>query len=176
MPARAVARGKFREAREHPRRSLPGACTGVSTGPASVDFYVTTATGEAVCERLACRLAEKGYERGMRVFIAVAGSQSAARLDDLLWTFQQGGFVPHALAGATGDDSLHPVLIGTAQAPESHRDVLIVLRDDVPEEFRRFGRIIEVVSGDPEDRSRARARFRYYRDQGANPDTHEIDQ
>lgn len=148
----------------------------MSTAPGSVDFYLTPATGDAARERLACRLAEKGYQRGLRVFIAVGDPQAAARVDDLLWTFQQGGFVPHALQSATGDDSLHPVLIGVAQAPESHRDVLIVLREDVPDDFRRFGRVVEVVSGDPAERSRARARFRYYREQGANPGTHEIDQ
>lgn len=148
----------------------------VSSLPESIDFYVTGATGESARERLACRLAGKGYERGMRVFIAVDAGDAAARIDDLLWTFQQGSFIPHARAGAGGEeDALQPVLIGEGAAPETHRDLLIVLREEVPAWFRHAGRVIEIVSGDPGDRSRARARFRYYREQGLDPVTHEID-
>ena len=147
----------------------------MSTSGASVDFYVTASTAPDARERLACRLADKGYRHGMRVFVAVADSRAAARLDDLLWTFQQGSFVPHAVEGASPDDAAQPVLIGAGAAPESHRDVLIVLRDDVPPEYDRFARVIEVVPADPAERSQARARFRYYRDRGADPSTHEID-
>lgn len=147
----------------------------MAAGPESIDFYVTGSTDEGARERLACRLAEKAFRHGRRVFVAAASAADASRLDDLLWTFQQGSFVPHAIAGQAGDDEDHPVLIGTGSAPATHRDVLIVLRSDVPPEYRHFRRVIEIVPGEPGGRSQARARFRYYREQGAEPNTHEVD-
>jgi DNA polymerase-3 subunit chi len=52
--------------------------------------------------------------------------------------------------------------------------VLINLCEDVPEGFERFARVVEPVDGDPERRKAGRARFRFYRDRGLTPDSHEV--
>lgn len=96
-------------------------------------------------------------------------------LDDLLWTFRDGSFIPHTLASASNDD---PVVVGfdtSADAcPGTHNDVLINLALEVPSFFSRFDRVAEIVDQDEESRSSARTRYRYYQDRGYQLSTHEL--
>ena len=78
--------------------------------------------------------------------------------------------MPHELAGGDTDA---PVVIGT-ELPSSG-EVLLNLGGDVPPGFAAFGRIAEIIDGDTERRRQGRERFRYYRDQGIAPETHNLD-
>src|SRR3569832_2056639 len=60
-----------------------------------VDFYILPDASTDGRERLACRLADKAYRLGHEVYIHARDRQHAARLDELLWTFRAGSFVPH---------------------------------------------------------------------------------
>jgi DNA polymerase-3 subunit chi len=66
----------------------------------------------------------------------------------------------------------------SATPADRERDLLLLLEDAPAPQFetwfRRFEKVIDVVSTDPEDRVRARARFKVYRDAGFNPVAHEI--
>ncbi len=138
-----------------------------------VDFYVPAEGAATDRYAIACRLTEKAYHRGHRVYIHVASDSDARRMDELLWTFRQGSFVPHGLIAEINDD-LTPVLIGAdAQAGGEH-DVLINMGDSIPAFFSRFERVAEVVEGDQTGRQAARERFRFYRDRGYPLDTHDI--
>lgn len=138
-----------------------------------VDFYVLENAVPDGKLRLTCRLAEKAFRLGHRVYILVESSDEAGRLDDLLWSFSQGSFVPHARAEQAGEAwEDFPVRIGTALADPAGADVLISLLEDVPEHFDRFPRIAEPVTEDK--RSQARRRFRFYREHGAEMQTHRI--
>ena len=141
-----------------------------------MDFYVLEAGGEAR-ERFACRLAEKVYRLGHKVLVHPRGPDHARRLDDLLWTWRDGSFVPH-LVWADGLDPADvratPVIIGDGVDPPVEADVLINLGDDVPSAFSRFDRVAEIVDGDPETRARSRTRFAFYRDRGYPLETHRI--
>ncbi len=141
-----------------------------------VDFYVMNSGGEAG-ERFACRLAEKVYRLGHRVLVHPRDSGHARRLDDLLWTWRDGSFLPH-LAWADGpepaDVEATPIIVGDGGDVPVDADVLINLADDVPPAFSRFERVAEIVDADPEARARSRARFAFYRDRGYPLDTHRI--
>jgi DNA polymerase-3 subunit chi len=141
-----------------------------------VDFYVLGSGGDAR-ERFACRLAEKVYRLGHRVLVQTQGPGHARRLDDLLWTWRDGSFVPH-LAWADGldpaDVEATPVIVGDGGDIPVEADVLINLADDVPPAFSRFERVAEIVDADPEARARSRTRFAFYRDRGYPLDTHRI--
>ncbi len=123
--------------------------------------------------RFACRLAEKIYLLGHRVYIHAEAAAQAGKLDDLLWTFRGGSFVPHALLPSPIAAET-PIVIGHDTAPEHHSDVLINLGTDVPSFFSRFTRLAELVDGDPGRREQARTRFRYYRERGYALATHKI--
>lgn len=123
----------------------------------------------------ACRLAEKAHGLGQRMYLHCADSAQAAHLDDLLWTFRQGSFLPHCSAEEYDPaDELTPVVIGTESAPEQFDQLLINLADDVSGFFSRFERVAEIVTGDTKDKKQARDRYRFYNDRGYELETHQI--
>ena len=66
---------------------------------ARIDFYVLAQTDERARQLLACKLAEKAWRLENSVYIHTKNAADAERLDELLWTFRDGSFVPHGLAG-----------------------------------------------------------------------------
>ena len=137
-----------------------------------ISFYVLEDNAPQARLLFACKLTEKIYKQGLPLYVHAEAEAEARRLDELLWTFRQGSFVPHALHDGTATDA--PVLIGCTPPPASHASVLINLADDVPEFMGRFERVAEIVEGAPAQRERMRERFRYYRDRGYPLETHRI--
>ncbi|UCE89758.1 MAG: DNA polymerase III subunit chi [Pseudomonadota bacterium] len=138
-----------------------------------VDFYVLDSGGAAARNTLACRLVEKAWLRGHQIYMHAPSPADAKQLDDLLWTFRAGSFVPHRLQ-ENANETPCPVHIGTGEAKVSATDVLINLAADVPPFFSRFERVIEVVAPDAPVRDAARERYRYYRDRGYALESHNI--
>jgi DNA polymerase-3 subunit chi len=138
-----------------------------------VDFYPLGTADPRARLVTACRLAEKSYEQGLRVVVRTAGPEETAVVDELLWTFADGSFVPHTVwPGDAAVAAATPVLIGSAALPETHRDVLINLASDAPADFSAYGRICEVVGGDEDAKRAGRVRWRTYRDAGCALEAH----
>jgi len=138
-----------------------------------VDFYLLDG-GTDSRERFACRLTEKAWRLGNRVFLLAPDKPAALELDELLWTFSQGSFVPHAVCANDGDVDVHPVLIGHTEPPAALTDVLISLAPEVPSWFSRFARVAELVGATEEDKARGRERFRFYRERGYPLEAHNL--
>jgi len=137
-----------------------------------VDFYLL-GKEEDRRDRFACRLAEKAYRMGHRVYLLAPDASSAGALDELLWTFSQGSFVPHGQLGDANADE-HPVLIGHAEPPSGFQDVLVSLANEVPDWVGRFERVAEIVGATEQDKHQARERFRHYRERGYPLETHPL--
>lgn len=125
----------------------------------------------------ACRVVRKARAADMTVLAYARDAAMLARFDAALWTFSALEFLPHVyadspLAAAT------PIVLTLDAGNAPARQVLLNLDDDVPPAFEawfgRFERVIEVVSVDADDRSRARRRFRRYRECGFEPVAHEV--
>jgi DNA polymerase-3 subunit chi len=138
-----------------------------------IDFYILEDADANARWRFACRLAEKAWQQGHRVYVHVNGAEETARLDDLLWTFRGGSFIPHT-AGDRTDDPDARIHIGHDADPLGHNDVLINLAREVPPFFSRFERVAELVDGDDEQRRQSRERYRFYRDRGYTLENHTI--
>ena len=139
-----------------------------------VDFYILTGgTSRPERDRFACRLTEKAWQKGYRVFIHTGSDFEAQQLDDLLWTFRPESFVPHALATDPNSAAL-PVLVGWGSEPTRALDLLINLSGTVPAYFQRFARLAEIVESDDTQRDIARRRYRHYRDQGCSLRSHRL--
>ena len=122
--------------------------------------------------RVACRVAEKAWLTGHRVYIAT-GSQAATRdMDQLLWTYRQDSFTPHGTYPEHAAEDL-PILVGHVDEPPAAQ-ILINLTDTVPPFHERFERIAEFVAGDEQARQAARKRFRLYRDTGYDLHSHKL--
>ena len=101
-----------------------------------------------------------------------AGSEEQAQaIDDMLWTFSQGSFIPHARTPGEAQTET-PVHIGHDRQPGFDSDVLINLSDNVPDFFRRFERIVEIVDQSDDAKVKARDRYRFYRDQQCEVSSH----
>jgi DNA polymerase III subunit chi len=137
-----------------------------------VDFYVLAQPQQRAL--FACRLAEKIYHLGKRVYIHTADEQLSRTLDDLLWTFQSGSFVPHERY-QDGGSAHSPVVIGDAAQPNVAADVLINISDELPIFYSRFARVAEIVDGEEAVKLKGRDRFRRYREQGCTMLSHPID-
>jgi DNA polymerase-3 subunit chi len=140
-----------------------------------VDFYLLGAADPRARLTTACRIAEKACGQGLRVAVRTASPSETAELDDLMWTFSDRSFVPHAVwpaEPAVADET--PVLLASGALPASHRDVLINLAADAPVEPSAFGRICEIVGADPDAKQRARLRWRGYREAGLSPASHDV--
>ncbi len=137
-----------------------------------VDFYVLADGAQKSRLRFACRLADKVFRLGQRVFIHTASAEQTRELDTLLWTFQQNSFVPHSIVQDAGDIP-PPVLLGHDAEPEASQ-VLINLASDVPLFFSRFERVAELVNTDNSVRQQGRSRYSFYKERGYPLRTHEI--
>ena len=125
-----------------------------------INFYISPNKAVESNLQLACRIAEKAYGKQNKVYIHANSAEQAKRLDDLLWVFRQGSFVPHCQSNDENQQGA-AVVIGYNGLPDMHPDVLINLADEVPNFFTRFERVAEIVSGDEPNREIARARFKF---------------
>lgn len=114
----------------------------------------------------ACRLIRKATGQGVRLVVLAEGAEEA-RLDQLLWTFSAREFIGHCRLPAPADmAAASAVLIGGEPGQWPHHQVMLNLGGQVPAGFERFERLIELVTGDEDDRHHARQRWRHYAARG----------
>jgi DNA polymerase-3 subunit chi len=142
--------------------------------PPRVDFYVSGDAGEPARLRLACRIAEKAYLAKQSVVIWTEDPAVLPRLDEMLWTFGDGTFVPHDVVTRDGAACEAPVALTTGPLPEGHADVLLNLGNSVPPCFEKFGRVAEFLDARPDVRAAGRERFKVYRGKSIEPATHNV--
>ena len=138
---------------------------------AQVDFYVLDKFDEHSRYTLACKLAEKAWRLENTIHIHTMSQADAERLDELLWTFRDGSFVPHELV-SSGNPA--PVSIGYDSNTIESRDLLINLCDEIPAFAATFHRIAELVTSEENCRQKSRERYAIYRDQGHTLEMHKI--
>jgi len=116
-----------------------------------------------------CRMLRKAYRQGVRVVVR-GDPADLARLDALLWTFEQLEFVPHARLRP--DESMNDALARTpiwlvdegAVAPQAA--VLVNLGPHPVDRIDGYQRVIEIVGEEAADRQAGRQRWRLYERQG----------
>ena len=142
--------------------------------PPRVDFYLSEVAGVEARVRLACRIAEKAYLAKQRVVVFCDDAALLPKVDELLWTFGDGSFVPHDTVTAAGATCDAPVALTTGALPDGHTDVLINLGNVVPSFFDKFARVAEFLDARPEVRAAGRERFKLYRGKSIEPQTHTV--
>lgn len=142
--------------------------------PPRVDFYVIERHVTDGKLRAACRVCGKIHAVGKRAYVQTTDPEQAKLLDDLMWTFDQGSFVPHELYNPGRESGDTPIAIGTASPTGGGYTVLVSTLDTVPEHYAEFARVVELVDNTPEDKNRARERYRWYQGQGCELHKHDI--
>ncbi len=135
-----------------------------------VDFYILQSGSR---ENTACKLIEKAFSQGHRIYVHAGSEDQLNKIDNLLWTFRAGSFIPHQrYQSDSSDDS--PVQLGTDKAPNIDSDVLINLAAEIPLFFSRFQRVAELVGPDEQAKVLGREHFQFYRDRGYSLNTHNL--
>jgi DNA polymerase-3 subunit chi len=140
-----------------------------------VDFYVTKENAPQFVLRTACRIAEKAFTAGHRIHIHMNNENDCEKLDALLWTFRDRSFIPHEVSPVPIKDC--PITISSEKSSEmtsGHVDMLVNVSDKIPENFKQFQRIAEIIGNQSESIHAGRERYRFYREQGLDPQHHEV--
>ena len=136
-----------------------------------VDFYVLQDPSLSA-EQLTCRLALMAWEQGHRIMVLAQDKAQAERLDELMWEYPQGRFLPHA---RTRRPVPAPVMVGVMDdLDDDAGEVIINLTGDAVPQAERFRRLLELVPADDAQRQASRAKFREYRSRGLEPASHPI--
>ena len=141
---------------------------------AEVSFYILPS--ESLQERyeFACKLIEKAYRSGSFCYVLTDDAEQSRHLDDLLWTFRAGSFIPHQLY--TGEPLAldNVILIGSVPAPENRQKTLFNLSSHYPEITAKTGRILEILDNSETTKEAGRDRYRRYQQSGMTVTAHKI--
>ena len=138
-----------------------------------IDFYILPESNLAASLPLICRIIEKAYKQKHRIYIHTGNQETAHLLDETLWTYRDDSFLPHNLYGE-GPDPAPPIQIGFGVTPEKQRDILINLDQQIPPFHTQFNRVLEFVLQETATQEAGRERYRYYRTQGFQLNTHKL--
>ncbi|MDR0588171.1 MAG: DNA polymerase III subunit chi [Burkholderiales bacterium] len=126
-----------------------------------IDFYTHVKTPVSV----ALRLVPKAYEQYHHVRVLTANEAMTDEMDKRLWTDIPTGFFPHCRLSHPHADQT-PIVVDAALSHDGKTAVLINLRDDVPEFFSRFERLLEIVGDDEASLAKGRERYAFYKERG----------
>ena len=118
----------------------------------------------------AVKLARKAYAARNRVLVYTRDAAQLDAFDRLLWSVPPTDFVPHCRTGHKLAAHTAILLTGDATFDAEampHHEVMMNLDGERPAQFSRYERLLEIVSrDDQDDRLRARARLKFYRERG----------
>lgn len=141
--------------------------------PIRVDFYLLSDNQPNAHWLVACRLLEKAYLKGHRVFVYCDNQHDAELLDELLWTFKDDSFIPHNLEGE-GPEPPPAIHIGYSKEPRGFNDILLNVSSQIPFFYSRFKRVIELVTNNDAKKEESRIRYKEYRSKGCELFTHSV--
>lgn len=136
-----------------------------------IDFYILQQTEVTARHHFTCRLVEKVVAQGNRVMIATENEAETQSIDDLLWCFRPESFVPHR---SSQSNVPAPVLVSHDSDDPDHHDVLVNLRHEIPTQFSRFQRLLEVVVQTPDILRITRNHYTFYKSRGYQLSNHKI--
>lgn len=139
-----------------------------------VTFYVLASNAEQQRLLFVCKLVEKAYRSGSFCYVMTETGEQAQKLNDLLWTFRPGSFIPHQIYDGTRPELQNVILIGTLEPPAEWQKVIINLSAQGPENIDPAERILEILDDNPEIKAEGRIRYRRYQQSGIAVVTHNM--
>jgi DNA polymerase-3 subunit chi len=140
-----------------------------------ISFYLLASTSERERFAFACKLVEKAYRSQQRCYLLTDSAEQSAVLDDLLWTFRAGSFIPHRIFDGQTSELPDFALVSHLQPPENWRHTIINLSSHCPEQFQAITRLLEILDQNEAVKAAGRLRYRQYQGAGIEVLTHKID-
>jgi DNA polymerase III subunit chi len=139
-----------------------------------VNFYVLATQSSQERVLFACKLIEKAYRSGVFVYVLTDSVEQSQLIDDLLWTFRAGSFIPHQIYTGELPTLENVVLVGSSHPPERWRKTVVNLSSLCPQDFQQAERILEILDNNEETKTWGRNRFRLYQQAGIEVTTHKM--
>lgn len=120
--------------------------------------------------RLLCELAEEFFLQDERVLVVVQDDNQGVTLDQFMWTWKKGSFLPHVYDNGTVECLDEPVVITSREENANGARVLIAGRPCSLEFARQFQVVLDFAEVYDETlREASRSRFRAFREAGFAP-------
>ncbi len=139
---------------------------------AEVSFYILPSLSQQDRYLFACRLLEKAYKNKQFCYVVTNSQQQSQQLDNQLWTFKPGSFIPHQILENNLPEFEQSILIGTQAAPEQWQNIILNLSSNYPENTSQSKRILEILDNNKEIKHAGRDRYKQYQQAGHNITTH----
>ncbi len=139
-----------------------------------ITFYVLPTDSTQERQLFACKLIEKAYRSEHFAYVLTDSSEQNQQLDNLLWTFRAGSFVPHQIFTGELPVIENTILIGNDYPPENWRKTLINLSSQIPQNFQEADRILEILDNSEETKAWGRQRYKQYQQSGIEITTHKM--
>ena len=133
-----------------------------------VDFFIWPLCEKRYHDLAICNLIRSIYQSEGSLTVLIEDSNERERLDHLLWTFEKTSFIPH------GIDNTYPVKL-TSDAVKEKKNILMNLGSSCPKEPEKFEIIVETAGHNESTRSKARLRFKKYKELGVGVSSHKIE-
>ena len=132
---------------------------------AEIGFYHLLSTP---LERALPKLLERAWMQGHRILVRAGSAERVEHLDALLWTYEEGSFLPHGSV-RDGNAAAQPIWL-THDSDNPNRASMLVLVDSVEaEDLASFARCADLFDGNDADAvDAARGRWRRARQAGHN--------
>lgn len=139
---------------------------------AEVSFYILPTESLEDRHLFACRLIEKAYRSGSFCYVLTDDAEQSKIIDDLLWTFRAGSFIPHQIYNGELPELEKVVLIGSLATPEHWQKVLFNLSSQYPDLGPQTERVLEILDNSEITKEAGRSRYRQYQKSGMTVTTH----
>ena len=139
-----------------------------------VSFYILPS--ESLQDRylFACKLIEKAYRSGHYCYVLTDNAEQSQKIDDLLWTFRAGSFIPHQIYIGELPAIDTVILIGSLPPPTNWQKIVINLSSACPQASGKAARILEILDNSEASKTAGRDRYRQYQQSGLIITTHKI--
>lgn len=125
-----------------------------------VSFYQLLKTP---LEKALPKLVEKIYQNGYRVLIVCDTQERVEMLNNVLWTFSPGAFIPH---GCEGDAKRQPIWL-TTELTNANNANLVIITNGMFVPGDSFEKCLDIFDGNDETSLKnARSRYADYKNAG----------
>ncbi len=108
-----------------------------------------------------CNLLHIHYSNKHNIYILCPDQDYLYQIDEFIVTYQETNFFPYQLLGE-GPIPPAPICLGTEHIHKLKYDILLNLSDEIPENFKKYKKIIEFVPALAEQRGIVREHYKHY--------------
>jgi DNA polymerase-3 subunit chi len=131
-----------------------------------VSFHILPTESQQDRYLFACKMIEKAYRSGCFCYVMTDDDKQSQLIDDLLWTFRAGSFIPHQIYTGELPEREKVILIGSLIPPENWQHTLFNLSARHPDPGLKPQRILEILDNSETTKAVGRERYRRYQQSG----------